>query len=83
MFITCNRVSVVLVSGLKERATQMCVGLRANRSTSPLVALQSALSLPAMNCTVHPGIVMFVDAATVKSSVPWWMELAVVSWHLG
>ena len=69
MFITCNRMSVVLVSGLKERATQMCVGLCANGSTSALVALQGALSLPAMNCTVRPGIVMFVDAATVKSSV--------------
>ena len=68
MFITCNRISVVLVSGLKEQATQMCVELRADGSTSAMVALQSALSFPAMNCTVRPGIVMFVGAATVKSS---------------
>ena len=61
--------SVLLVNELKEQATQMCVGLRANGSTSALVALHGALSFPAMNCTVRPGIVMFVSAETVKSSV--------------
>ena len=68
MFITCNRMSVVLVSELKEQATQMCVGLHANGSTSAMVALQGALSFPAMNCTVRLGIVRFVGAAIGKSS---------------
>ena len=69
MFITCNKMSVLLVSGLKEQATQMCVGLCANGSTSAQVAVQGGLSFPTINCTVRPGIVMFVGAETVKSSV--------------
>ena len=68
MFITCNKISLPLTNGLNDRATRMCVGLRVNGSTSPVVALQGVSSFPVMNCIDLPCIQMFDGAQIVKSS---------------